>query len=126
MEKRLDEAVASTETVPTDTIIAFGDDGKNEIWRSGTKDWKTWGKGRDFGKQYACVKAHTNICIIGGWREGTISPETDIYDVSKEQWLKGPQLNKARLDVQRFRTSLPRGYDVNFDEPFECSKLRNA
>ena len=127
MKKRLGEAVASTETVPTDTIIAFGNNGNNEIWRRGTNKWTEWEKGRDCGRGYACVKAHSNIYIIGGERKGQpYSPETDIYDISKEQWSKGPQLNVARLDVQRFRTSLPRGYDVNLDALFECSKLRNV
>ena len=92
--------------VPTDTIIAFGDDGKNEIWRSGTNKWTEWEKGRDCGYWYACVKAHSNIYIIGGRRGVEDSTETDIYDISKEQWSKGPQLKVARLDNQLFRQFL--------------------
>ena len=92
--------------VPTDTIIAFGHFGNNEIWRRGTNKWTKWTKGRYCGVLYACVKAHSNIYILGGWSEGEDSTETDIYDISKEEWLKGPQLKVGRLDVQLFRQFL--------------------
>ena len=86
--------------VPTETIIAFGDSGKNEIWRRGTNKWTKWEMGRDCGKWFACVKAHSNIYLIGGWRgEEQYSTETDTYDMAGEQWSKGPQLNEARLEV---------------------------
>ena len=88
--------------VPTDTIIAFGHFG-NEIWRRGTNKWTKWAKGKDCGWGYACVKAHSNIYILGGERGGEDSTETDIYDISREEWSKGPQLKVARLDVQLFR-----------------------
>ena len=93
--------------VPTDTIIAFGDDGKNQIWRRGTNTWTKWEKGRDCGIAYACVKAHSKIYIIGGYRGSQYySTETDIYDISKEQWSKGPQLNVGRLDFFRQQLNL--------------------
>ena len=83
--------------VPTDTIIAFGEHGKNEIWRRGTNKWTKWGKGKNCGQWYACVKAHSNIYIIGGWKRE--QAETDIYDISKEEWSKGPRLKTARLEL---------------------------
>ena len=93
-------SVQSNIPVPTDTIIAFGNRGKNEIWRRGTNKWTEWEEDRDCGHSYACVKAHSNIYIIGGWRRGlSYSPETDIYDISREEWAKGPQLKVGRLDV---------------------------
>ena len=83
--------------VPTDTIIAFGEYGNNE-----TK----WAKGIDCGWGYACVKAHSTIYIIGGERGGQdYSSETDIYDISKKTWLKGPRLNETRLDRSFFGKS---------------------
>ena len=86
--------------VPTDTIIAFGDCGMNEIWRSGTNKWTKREKGRDCGWRYVCVKAHSNIFIIGGVRGGQpYSSETDIYDISKKEWSKGPQLKTGRLEI---------------------------
>ena len=89
---------------PTDTIIAFGQSGTNEIWRNGTNKWTKWEKGRDCGRWYACVKAHSNIYIIGGRRWGEwYSPDTDLYDIAREQWSMGPQLKVGRLDVQLFR-----------------------
>ena len=88
-----------TISAPTDTIIAFGNDGKNEIWRRETNMWTKWTKGIDCGWGYACVKAQSNIFILGGLRGGEISTETDIYDIPKEEWSKGPQLKVARLDV---------------------------
>ena len=101
--------VQSNIPVPTDTIIAFGDCGNNEIWRRGTNKWTEWEKGRDCEQWYACVKAHSNIYIIGGWRgEQWYSSETDIYDISTEQWSKGPQLKTGRLEIlsRHFRYSL--------------------
>ena len=92
--------------VPTDTIIAFGYRGKNEIWRRGTNKWTKWEEDRDCGHSYACAKAHSNIYIIGGRRGVKDSPETDIYDIYREEWSKGPQLKVARLDVQLFRQFL--------------------
>ena len=87
-------------SVPTDTIIAFGSSGKNEIWRRGTNKWTKWEKDRDCGQWYACVKAHSTIYIIGGMRGGEMfSPETDIYDISKEEWSKGPRLETRRLEL---------------------------
>ena len=83
----------------THTIIAFGDRGNNEIWRRGTNKWTKWEKGRDCGKWFACVKAHSNIFTLGGLRGGEISTETDVYDIFKEEWSKGPQLNIGRLDL---------------------------
>ena len=93
--------------VPTDTIIAFGDDGKNEIWRRETNKWVYWEKSRDCGYWYACVKAYSNIYIIGGRRRLEDSFQTDIYDISKEQWSKGPQLNVARLGLRSRQLLIP-------------------
>ena len=85
--------------VPTDTIIAFGEYGKNEIWRTAENEWTKWAKGKDCGWGYACVRAHSTIYIIGGCRGLNNSPETDIYDISREEWSKGPRLNVPRLDA---------------------------
>ena len=84
---------------PTDTIIAFGEFGNNEIWRRGKNKWTEWEKGRNCGKSYACVKAHSNIYIIGGIRGELHFTETYIYDISKEQWSKGPRLKTGRLEL---------------------------
>ena len=97
-------SVQSNIPVPTDTIIAFSDRGKNEILRKGTNKWIEWEEDRECGWWHVCVKAHLSIYFIGGTRGGQpYSSETDIYDISKEQWSKGPQLNVGRLDVQLFR-----------------------
>ena len=67
MKNQLKKPVESTETVPIQTIMAFGDRRKTEIWTRETNKWTDWRKGIDCGHLYACVKAHSNIYFID-WR----------------------------------------------------------
>ena len=99
--------------VPTDTIIAFGDYGKTEILRSATNKWTMWQKGRDCGSEYACVKVLSNIYTIGGRRgKQWYSKETDIYDISRQKWSKGPPLKVGRLELCSLPVLLNRKFTI--------------